>query len=104
MKYNKLVRDRIPEIIRSQGRSAKIHIATDTEYNQRLKDKLSEEVTEFLQAIDKKHSTEELADILEVIDAIIDEMRINRVELQKIKTDKQKERGGFTQKIILEES
>jgi predicted house-cleaning noncanonical NTP pyrophosphatase (MazG superfamily) len=64
------------------------------------KEKLQEEVLEFLQA----ESMEELADILEVIDAICEHKNFNKTELEKIKGVKFQEKGGFKKKIILEES
>ncbi|MBT7706701.1 nucleoside triphosphate pyrophosphohydrolase [archaeon] len=63
MDYNKLVRDKIPEIIAGNGDTAATHIATDEEYRGKLREKLQEEVNEFLEELDNG----ELADILEVV-------------------------------------
>ena len=92
----KLVRDKIPEIIKHNAQKSKTHIANDTEYWQKLKEKLREECDEFIEA----ENEEELADILEVIDAIIKCKKFKSVE--KIKLKKFKERGGFQKRIILE--
>jgi len=100
MKYNKLVRDKIPEIIKSKGGVAITHIANDAEYWQKLKEKLQEEVGEFIEA----ENIEEMADILEVIDAIFNYKKFDEQELKRVKEKKVNERGGFDDKIILEES
>ena len=100
MKYNKLVRDRIPEIIKNKGGAPITHIADDAEYWQKLKEKLQEEVDEFKEA----ETIEEMADILEVIDAICDFKKFDGEELEKVKSKKAEERGKFRDKIILEES
>jgi predicted house-cleaning noncanonical NTP pyrophosphatase (MazG superfamily) len=100
MKYNKLVRDKIPEIIKRKGDTAKIHIADDEEFWAKLKEKLQEEADEFI----KNPTMEEIADILEVIDAICEFKNFDRKELEEIKKKKNLERGGFKEKIILEEA
>ncbi len=100
MKYHKLVRDRIPEIIKKAGEIPVTHIAPDTEYWQKLKEKLGEEVEEFL----KEENEEELADILEIIDAICEFRKIDKKTLKNLQEKKNKERGGFKDKIILEET
>jgi len=100
MKYNKLVRDKIPEIIRNKGGIPITHIADDAEYWQKLKEKLQEEFNEFMEA----ENIEEMADILEVIDAISDYKEFDKEELQMIKDKKADKRGKFKEKIILDES
>jgi predicted house-cleaning noncanonical NTP pyrophosphatase (MazG superfamily) len=98
MIYNKLVRDKIPDIIKSKGSSPKTHIASDEEYGKKLKEKLQEEVNEFIESDD----SEELADILEVIDAIIKNKEFDKDKIERIKNKKNIERGSFSKKIILE--
>lgn len=100
MKYNKLVRDKIPEILKKKGVIYKIHIAGKKEYWEKLKEKLSEEIKEF----SKSETIEEFADILEVLDAVRDYKKFDKKKLEIIKKKKAKERGGFKKRIILEES
>ncbi len=101
MRYNKLVRDRIPEIINEDtGVMPKIHIADDEEFFEKLKAKLVEEVEEFA----KDPSIEELADVLEVIDAFYWSEMYDRDEVYKVKENKAFKRGGFTKRIILDEA
>jgi len=99
MKYNKLIRDKIPEIIEKKGDVAVTHVASDEEYWKKLKEKLSEEVDEFLNEDNK----EELVDVLEVIDAICYFKGLSKEELDVIKKEKQEKRGGFKDRIILDE-
>lgn len=100
MKYNKLVRDKIPEYIRKKGDVSITHIADGAEYWQKLKEKLIEEIDEFK----RDESIEEFADILEVLDAISDYKEFNRAEVKKIKSKKAAERGKFSKRIILDEA
>ena len=99
-KYNKLVRDKIPKIIKLDGKTPITHIAKETEYWLKLKEKLIEEVNEFIE----DESKDEIADILEVVDAICKFKKYNKKEILKIQKDKRKERGSFNKRIILEKS
>ena len=98
MKYDKLVRDRIPEIIRKEGRDPVIHTARKKEYMKKLKEKLIEESREF----QKSGRKEELADILEVINAVAKAKKTNLKEIERIRKKKQKQKGAFKNKTILE--
>lgn len=100
MKYNKLVRDKIPEIIKNKGQIAITHIANDKEYYLKLQEKLKEEVEEFLES----NNNEELVDILEVIYAICNEKGISQEKLEELRIIKNKERGSFKDKVILDET
>jgi predicted house-cleaning noncanonical NTP pyrophosphatase (MazG superfamily) len=100
MKFNKLVRDKIPEIIKSKGGKPVTHIASEQEYVEKLKEKLSEEVKEYIE----DSNTEELADILEVIYALISIHSINIDQLEDIRKEKADKRGAFSDRIILDET
>jgi len=100
MKYNKLVRDKIPEIIKQKGKTPIIHVADDKEYWQKLKEKLIEETDEFF----KHDSEEEVADILEIIYAICDFKKIDKQKLEMLRKKKAEKRGSFKDKIILDET
>lgn len=100
MKYNKLVRDKIPEYIRQKGGNPIYHLADEKEYWEKLKEKLLEEASEFKAA----ESKQELADLLEVVDAIFKYKGFDRKEIEEIRTSKASERGRFEDRIILEES
>lgn len=101
MKYDKLVRDNIPEIIESRGQQATWHVAeTDAEYEQKLREKLIEEAQEFL----ADGTAKELIDVMAVVDAIIMHHGFDRAELARLQAKKAGERGGFEKRIILEES
>jgi len=90
MQYNKLIRDKVPENLDNKNVKYKIHIADEKEYEEKLREKLGEEVQEF--------------DILEVIYALCDFYKIDKENLEKIRKDKFEKKGGLKNRIILEES
>lgn len=99
MEYNKLVRDKIPEIILRDNQIPIIHQASQEEYSQKLLEKFQEEVDEFYLS----GCTEELLDITEVIYAIAKSRGITRQKFDEMREQKKKERGGFEKKLILDE-
>ena len=100
MKYNKLVRDKIPEYIKSRGGNPITHIAGNEEYWRKLKEKLQEEVNEFFEA----ESPQELIDIYEVLEAVCEYKGFDKTKVEEIKKIKFDDRGGFKERIILDES
>ena len=99
IKYNKLVRDRIPEIIEASGKRCVCATLSDEEYLARLDEKLNEELAEFQES----KSMEELADLLEVIRAVAAARGSSVEEVEAIRRDKVAKRGGFEKKILLTE-
>jgi predicted house-cleaning noncanonical NTP pyrophosphatase (MazG superfamily) len=97
MNHGKLVRDKIPQIIRSRGQEPVIYTADIEEYSIRLRDKLREEVEEYLASDDDR---EELADILEVLYALARQAGTDQQQLEKLRAAKAEERGGFADRII----
>ena len=97
MIYNKLVRDKIPQIIARDGKKAVTRILEDDEYLKELIKKLGEEYDEFKNDV----SVEELADIQEVVLALADTLA-SREELEEVRKSKADIRGAFKDKIFLE--
>jgi predicted house-cleaning noncanonical NTP pyrophosphatase (MazG superfamily) len=97
MSQGKLVRDKIPQVIRSEGLEPIIHTANSEEYATRLRDKLREEVEEFIASDD---DPQELADILEVLYTLAGQAGIDPQQLENLRAAKAAERGGFGDRII----
>ncbi|SDX97109.1 nucleoside triphosphate pyrophosphohydrolase [Paenibacillus sp. CF384] len=100
--YNKLVRDRIPEIIANNGKTCTTRILDEAAYHEELRLKLSEELREYMEAEDNKSALEELADILELLHALSSVHGFNAAQLETIRAEKSAQRGGFNERIYLE--
>jgi predicted house-cleaning noncanonical NTP pyrophosphatase (MazG superfamily) len=98
MRYDKLVRDNIPDRIRAKGEAVTFHVADAAEYCEKLREKLREEVEELL----KDENAGEFADVLEVLDAYAANLGITAQEIAEEKAKKAEERGTFEKRIILE--
>ena len=101
--YNKLIRDRIPEIMESQGIKFKTSILNDDNYIIELLNKLVEESREVLAAkTDRSELIKELGDVLEVIDYLIIAFGLDSEEIKAVKAERKESRGGFAEKLFLE--
>ena len=100
MVYNKLVRDKIPEIIENSGGKAEIRLLSEEEYLHYLEMKLDEEVGEY----HRDKTAEELADILEVVYALASLHGCSKEELLAVYDEKHERRGGFERRLLLIES
>ncbi len=98
--YNKLVRDRIPEIIARDGKHCEVETMPKVEYEKALLAKLVEEAHEAQQAEAASIETE-LADILEVVDALLIQKGISRQRVRCIQRRRRNERGGFEKRVKL---
>lgn len=96
--YHKLVRDKIPEIIESDGKKCVTRVLSQEEYLKELRRKLDEEVREYHESGDH----EELADILEVVYALAAATGCDEESLNAIRREKAQKRGGFSKRILLE--
>lgn len=96
--FNKLVRDKIPEIIREKdNRTCTTEILDDDKYLEELNRKLQEELKEYLES----GEVEELADLEEVLRAILKVKKVDYNNFEKIRKDKVEKRGAFDKKIFL---
>ena len=97
--YNKLVRDRIPEIIEGSGKSCVVELLDDDDYLRAIDAKLDEELAEY----HEEQNIEELADLLEVIRAAAVARGYTVEELERVRAEKAAKRGGFEKKLFLRE-
>ncbi|SHJ10955.1 Predicted house-cleaning noncanonical NTP pyrophosphatase, all-alpha NTP-PPase (MazG) superfamily [Clostridium cavendishii DSM 21758] len=96
--YNKLVRDRIPEIIKNSGSECEYSMLTGEEKTEMLEKKLMEEAGEFLEV----KNLEELADVVEVLFGLAEDLGYSEEELVRAREKKRGERGKFKEGIVLE--
>ncbi|RNB90706.1 phosphoribosyl-ATP pyrophosphohydrolase [Brevibacillus fluminis] len=99
--YNKLVRDRIPQIIEEKGKTCSIKILDDAAYHRELRKKLQEEWQEYLAASHDEERLEELADMLEVIYALANEHGASHGMLEELRHRKAEMNGAFAEKLLL---
>lgn len=98
-KFDKLIRDKIPEIIEASGSKAVIEVLDDESYHKYLNAKLEEELKEYKESC----NIEELADLVEVVYALLDYKGVSPEQFDAIRTSKNVERGSFKKKLLLKE-
>ena len=103
VKYNKLIRDNIPKIIKEAGWKPTIRTLRKDEFLKALKKKVSEEAKELIQAKDKKGIIDEIVDLQELLDVLTLEIKLTKSEIKKQQTIKTKKRGGFKKRLFLVE-
>ena len=97
--YNKLIRDKNVEIMENLGCKVTYEVLDDERYNQELDKKLKEEVNEYLE----DYSVEEMADVMEVIYAMLDFRGISIEDVEKVRIEKRNRKGAFKDKIFLKD-
>ena len=95
--YNKLVRDRVPEIIQTTGKRCELRRLGEEEYRMALRNKLGEELAEY----HTSGEVAELADLVEVVYALVNASGISSGEFEDIRRLKREERGGFKERLLL---
>ena len=96
--YNKLIRDRIPELIANEGKRCKTRVLSRSELQKHLIAKLREEVAEF----EREPNLEEIADIVEVLRALANELGSDMNDLEQVRIEKYNKHGGFEKRLFLE--
>ncbi|MBT2679281.1 nucleoside triphosphate pyrophosphohydrolase [Bacillus sp. ISL-35] len=99
--YNKLVRDRIPEIIHQSGKSFNTIKLQQEEFIKELKNKAFEELNEYTNSAGNQEAGEELADLLEVMHSLAEVHGYTFDQIEKIRQRKAEEKGGFRERIFL---
>ncbi|OTY12989.1 phosphoribosyl-ATP pyrophosphohydrolase [Bacillus mycoides] len=99
--YNKLIRNKIPQIIKANGKTPTTRILPEDEYIKEICKKTGEELTEYIEAKTKPDKLEELSDLLELINALAEQEGTTLAEINNIRKKKAKERGDFSNRVFL---
>lgn len=102
--YNKLIRNKIPQIIKANGKTPTTKILPKDEYIKELCKKTEEELTEYLEATTKEYKLEELSDLLELINALAEHEDTTLEEINNIRKKKAEERGDFSDRVFFNRS
>ena len=97
VEYNKIVRDKIPQIIRDSGRTCEYKILGESEVKEALQEKLLEKAQIFL----KRPSEDELSDIYELLDAIVETFEYEPLHIDYLKIQNKENKGTYSEKVFL---
>ena len=97
----KLVRDKIPQIIRAEGRNPKVEVLDDEGYERALCAKVLEEASEFSEAVTDVHVLVEAADIVEVLRARLGLRGLSLDDVEQVRVQKNEQRGGFAERLFM---
>ncbi len=98
MPKEKLVRDRIPEIVRRCGRTPQVRVAAPEELDRLFREKILEEAQELLQS----GADEEIVDVIEAVEGLVALRGIGGERLQRLREEKRSERGAFEKGLVME--
>ena len=101
VKYNKLIRDRIPEIIKEAGWLPTVRTLRKSEFLNAIKKKVFEEVEELIYSKNREGIIDEIVDIQELLDVLALEIGLSKPKVKKLQTAKRKKRGGFKKRLFL---
>lgn len=99
--YNKLVRDKIPQVIEKTNKQFSTRILSKEEYMVEVKKKMNEELEEYQEAATNEEAVEELADLLELVHAAVKIHGATIEQLEEVRRAKAEKRGGFEKRIFL---
>lgn len=98
--HYKLVRDGIPEKIKASGGECEVRIMEQEEFEQELKQKLTEEAGE-LEKAKTEDLPEELADLLEILKSLAEHYGIRWQVVEEAQVAKRAKRGSFKKRLFL---
>lgn len=99
--YNKLIRDKIPEVIRANGSDCEVKILSDDDFVNELLKKVEEEARELSECQNRKEIIEELSDVIDVIEEVKKVKNISEEEINEAKIKSMERKGGFDKKLFL---
>lgn len=101
-KFAKLVRDKIVDQIVSNGNKPNWRVLSDEDYIKELKNKILEEASEISKSEDSEDLVKELADVQEIVDNLLDTLKVSKKQFKEIQNKKNKKAGSFKKRLYIE--